>query len=73
VIDIVAWALAGALAIVVLGFAAFEIRWKLRRLRTDIDELDTVVGQLRTVQADLTTLANRVSSTARSVRPAQRA
>jgi hypothetical protein len=73
VIDIVAWAIAGALAIIVAGFGAFEIRWKLRRLRADLDQLDTVVGQLRAVQGDLTALAGRLSSTVRSVRPARRA
>ena len=72
-IDIVAWAVAGALAIVVAGFGGFEIRWKLRRLRADLDQLDTVIGQLRAVQGDLSVLAARLSSTVRSVRPAGRA
>lgn len=69
-IDVVAWAVAGALAIVVIGFCGYEIRWKLRRLRADLDELDVVIGQLRDVQADLGALAGRLSSTLRSARRA---
>jgi hypothetical protein len=73
VIDIVAWAAAGALAIVLAGFGGYEIRWKLRRLRADLDELDLAIGQLRTVQGDLVALAGRLSSTVRSARPTRSA
>jgi hypothetical protein len=43
---IVAWAVAGATALLVLGFCAYEITWKANRLRRDTLRLQTAADQL---------------------------
>jgi hypothetical protein len=43
----VAWGIAGAIAVVVALFCAYEIRWKLARLRADLASLNEVTDALR--------------------------
>jgi hypothetical protein len=43
---IVAWAVAGVTALLVLGFCAYEITWKANRLRRDTLRLQTAADQL---------------------------
>jgi outer membrane murein-binding lipoprotein Lpp len=38
-IPIIAWLAAAVVAVVVLGFCAYELRWKVRRVRTDLGQL----------------------------------
>ncbi len=61
-IVIVAWAVAAAVAIVVIAACGYELRWKMRRLRADLAELDDIAGQLRDVQVGLATAAARAST-----------
>jgi hypothetical protein len=54
-----AWLFAVLVALVVLGFAAYELSWKSRRLLADRDRLNRLIGELRTVSADLQRAADR--------------
>lgn len=40
--------------IVVLGFCAYELRWKVARVRSDLERMQTLSGDLRTVLRQLT-------------------
>jgi hypothetical protein len=48
-----AWLFAALLAIVVLGFAGYELRWKSRRLQSDKAQLDVVIAELSNTGAQL--------------------
>ncbi len=52
-----AWSIAAVLAIVVLGFCAYEVRWKLNRLSSDIARLRSVADRLAELQSELTAAA----------------
>ncbi|HEY2044366.1 MAG TPA: hypothetical protein VGH11_16950 [Jatrophihabitans sp.] len=67
-----AWLFAVLLALVVLGFAGYELRWKTRRLQTDRAELDGLVAELAATAARLQTAGNRARA-ARSAGVATRA
>jgi hypothetical protein len=54
-IAIIAWLAAVVVAVVVLGFCAFELRWKSRRLQADLGQLlgdAETLDQLRGVVAE---------------------
>lgn len=57
-----AWGAAVALALVVLGFAAYEISWKSARLRRDTARLGERQAELTAVQADLLIAQQRVGA-----------
>lgn len=48
-----AWIAAVLLAAVVLAFCAYELSWKSRRLRADLERLAGLSAQLRSVGAEL--------------------
>jgi hypothetical protein len=55
VVAVVAWIAAAVFAAAVLGFCAYELTWKTRRLRGDLDrlaELGTRAAGLRTALTD---------------------
>lgn len=54
-----AWLFAVLLAAVVLGFAVYELVWKLQRLRNDQSKLDGVIAQLSHTAVDLQVAADR--------------
>jgi hypothetical protein len=58
---ILAWVLALLAAMVILGFCAYELTWKLRRLRTDADKLERTVADLAAVQAELNAIQQRAA------------
>jgi hypothetical protein len=58
---IVAWIVAVFVAIVVLGFCAYELTWKLHRLQNDSARLETVIDGLTGVQVELATIQKRFS------------
>jgi hypothetical protein len=60
-IPLLAWAGAVVVALVVLGFCAYEIVWKANRLRADLARLQAVQGGLQQVGAELTTAAQRLA------------
>jgi hypothetical protein len=54
-----AWLFAVLFAAVVLGFAGYEIRWKLRRLDADRGRLELVAAELGSVGAQLSEASAR--------------
>lgn len=52
-IPLVAWLIAAAVALVVLGFCAYELVWKARRLQRDLGQLQDLAGQLALVRDDV--------------------
>lgn len=61
-IPIVAWAAAAAVAVVVLGFCAYEIIWKTNRLRRDVAELQVAAGQLTELRDGLAAVQQRAAA-----------
>jgi hypothetical protein len=59
-IPVAAWCLAAVVALVVLGFCAYELAWKARRLRTDLSRLAEVSEQLGDLRAQLDSARRRV-------------
>jgi hypothetical protein len=59
-----AWAFGLVFALVVLGFAGYEVRWKIRRLDADRAKLTGVIAELSATAAQLQAAADR----ARAVR-----
>lgn len=54
-----AWLFAVVLAAVVLGFAVYELAWKLRRLRDDQSKLEGVIAELHGSADELQVAAER--------------
>jgi hypothetical protein len=61
-VPIAAWIAALVIALVVLGFCAFEILWKARRLRADIAGLQSVSAQLDELTHELDTTQQRLAA-----------
>lgn len=61
-IPIGAWCGAALLALVVLGFWAYEIRWKTRRLQRDLRSLQALAEQLTAVRGRLTETQDRLAA-----------
>jgi hypothetical protein len=55
-----AWAFAVVLAVVVLGFAAYEITWKIRRLAAERAALEQLTAELARTGAELQAAADRL-------------
>jgi hypothetical protein len=53
-IAVIAWLAAVVVAVVVLGFCAYELRWKARRLRADLGQLVADAETLDQLRADIT-------------------
>ncbi len=60
-IPILAWAAAVAVAVVILGFCAYELVWKGKRLRADLAKLQTLTVQLRALQSDVAASQTRAA------------
>ncbi len=60
-IPIGAWIAAAVVAVVLLGFCAYEIAWKTRRLRRDVAQLQAVSGQLTEIAGQLAGVRERVA------------
>ena len=59
-IPIAAWGLAVAVGIVVLGFAAYELRWKAVRLQSDVQRMLALRNTLTELQHDLQSAQDRL-------------
>jgi hypothetical protein len=55
-----AWAFAVVFALVVLGFAGYEISWKIRRLATERARLERLTAELTRTGAQLQAAADRL-------------
>ncbi|WP_375498890.1 hypothetical protein [uncultured Jatrophihabitans sp.] len=62
-IPIGAWLAAVVVAIVVLGFCAYELAWKARRLRRDVTQLQSLNGQLVELQSGIAAAQERIAAT----------
>jgi hypothetical protein len=59
---IVAWSVAGVIALLVLGFCAYEITWKANRLRRDTLRLQSAAGQLLELRDGLAAAQQRAAA-----------
>lgn len=57
-----AWAFAALFAIVLLGFAGYELTWKARRLTADRAKLDRTMAELAELAAQLRAAADRAAA-----------
>ena len=57
-----AWCFAALVAVVVLGFCAYELVWKAKRLRGDVRELQAVADQLLALRGDLLRAQERIAA-----------
>jgi hypothetical protein len=55
-----AWAFAVVFALVVLGFAGYELRWKSRRLAAERARLEQLAAELAAVGTRLQSAADRL-------------
>ena len=55
-----AWAFAVVFAVVILGFAGYEISWKTRRLAAERARLEQVTAELVRLGAQLQAAADRL-------------
>jgi hypothetical protein len=65
-IAIIAWLAALVLALVVLGFCAYELSWKARRLHRDLAELRSVGATLAQLRDEVDAAAQRLARTGAS-------
>lgn len=64
-IPITAWAVAVALALVVLGFAGYEVWWKASRLQGDVQRMLALRENLAAVQDELLAVQDRIGHLSR--------
>jgi hypothetical protein len=62
-IPIAAWCAALLIALVVLGFCAYEISWKARRLQRDLRGLQSLADDLTALRARVAEAQERVAAT----------
>lgn len=60
-IPIGAWIAAVVVALVVLGYCAYELSWKLKRLRRDVASLDYATAGLKQLQGEFTRAQQRAA------------
>ena len=61
-VPVAAWGAAVLIVVVVLGFCAYEISWKAKRLRTDLQALQGTVDQLSRLQGRVAEVSDRVAA-----------
>jgi hypothetical protein len=61
-VPIAAWCFAALVTVVVLGFCAYEILWKTKRLRGDVRQLQAVADQLLELRGDLVRAQERIAA-----------
>lgn len=62
-IPVAAWGAAVLVALVVLGFCAYEISWKARRLQKDLRGLQSMADELTVLRARVAEAQERVAAT----------
>lgn len=56
-----AWIGAGVLALVILGFCAYEVTWKGKRLAADLQKLNAATAQVAGLQKQLADVQRRLA------------
>jgi hypothetical protein len=59
---VVAWSAAGAIAVLLLGFCAYELTWKANRLRRDTAKLQAAAEQLAALRGKLAEAQQRAAA-----------
>lgn len=59
-----AWIAAAVLAMVVLGYCAYDVLGKSKRFRRELDRLTDLTGRLKALQADLVATQRRAAESA---------
>jgi hypothetical protein len=62
-IPVGAWAGAALLALVLLGFCAYELTWKAKRLRTDLARLQGLAADAQELRDRLEATKRRIAAT----------
>jgi hypothetical protein len=57
---VIVWIVAVAFGVVVLGFCAYELRWKALRLRDDLHRLRSLEAPARQLAAELSAAQQRL-------------
>jgi type II secretory pathway component PulM len=66
-VPLIVWLAALVVALVILGFGAYELVWKTKRLRRELARLQASTAQLATMQHTLASAQERVAAAARPV------
>lgn len=61
-VAVVAWIAAAVFAAAVLGFCAYELTWKARRLRGDLDRLAELAARAAEMRTALTDAQRRLAA-----------
>lgn len=61
-VAVVAWIAAAVFAAAVLGFCAYELTWKARRLRGDLDRLAELAARAAETRTALTDAQRRLAA-----------
>ncbi len=62
-VPIGAWGAALLIAVVLLGFCAYEVNWKAERLRRDLGKLQTDADRLVELRGALAAAQERIAAT----------
>ena len=62
-IPVGAWIAAVLIAAVVLGFCAYELSWKAKRLQRDLRALQSLGDQVQELRGQLITAQERIAAT----------
>jgi hypothetical protein len=61
-IAVIAWIAAAVLALLVLGYCAFELTWRARRLRGDLDRLAELAARAAGMRDQLADAQRRLAA-----------
>jgi hypothetical protein len=62
-IPVAAWLAALVVALVVLGFCAYEISWKSKRLQADLRKLQSLADEVAELRGGLAAAQERLAAT----------
>ena len=62
-VPVAAWCAAVLVCLVVLGFCAYELSWKARRLQRDLAALQGLADELTALRTDLAAAQTRLAAT----------
>ncbi len=66
-VPLATWIAAFVVAVLVLGFCAYELRWKTQRLNSDLGKLQALGAELARLQGELATVQQRAERARQSL------
>jgi hypothetical protein len=66
-VPVAAWGAALVVGVVLLGYCAYEIRWKAKRLTGDLNRLQALGADLHRLQVELAAVQERADAAQRSL------